>query len=505
MAKRLRLYKASDEKRELDIVLANGFTKEEYRTPWRRDYARLVHCPSFRRLNGKTQLFPGSESDFFRNRLTHSIEVAQIAKSIAIRLNHLVPKGAKYRQFRIEPDIVEFAGLAHDLGHPPFGHLGEEALDKLMVNFGGFEGNAQTLRILSRLEKRHFIQLSNPKDDSRCGIDVDNQDRRIGLNITYRNLASIIKYDNEIPDTKLKRDELFQRGKIRSAERPVKGYYETESELVRRIKRSVIGADEGITLKTIECQIMDIADDIAYSTYDLEDAFKAGFTTPLKLLAARDSVLKDVAERSSRGLGRNVEAQAVVNVFYDLFDDLLTSANQLDIGDMPMDKLLEVTTKYLPKMLLRKASWASEVLARDGYDRTGFTSRLVGQFIRAVDWDTIDEAHPALSTIKMAPSWREKLEILKQMNFVSQIESPRLKIVEIRGKDIVNKIFEVLTVEEGAKLLPKDCYEVYMRFETEKMKKRAVCDFIAGMTDRYAIEFYGRLTSESPETIFKPH
>jgi dGTPase len=104
-------------------------------------------------LQGKTQVFPGYESDFFRNRLTHSLEVAQIARSISIRLN------ARSRPFRGEnspliPEIVEFAGLAHDLGHPPFGHTGEEALDECMRDYGGFEGNAQTLRIVSRLEKK---------------------------------------------------------------------------------------------------------------------------------------------------------------------------------------------------------------------------------------------------------------------------------------------------------------------------------------------------------------
>jgi dGTPase len=110
---------------------------EEFRTPWRRDFARLIHCPAFRRLQGKTQVFPGHESDFFRNRLTHSLEVAQIAKSIALRLNNVAPAFRPRRQ-KIEPDIVELAGLAHDLGHPPFGHNGEEALDECMQQHGGF-------------------------------------------------------------------------------------------------------------------------------------------------------------------------------------------------------------------------------------------------------------------------------------------------------------------------------------------------------------------------------
>ena len=115
---------------------------KEYRSDFRRDYARLVHSPGFRRLQGKTQLFPWAETDFFRNRLTHSIEVAQIAKTIALKLN----KAHDYfKKNNIDTDLVEFAALAHDIGHPPFGHTGEKILDGLMEKYGGFEGNAQKI------------------------------------------------------------------------------------------------------------------------------------------------------------------------------------------------------------------------------------------------------------------------------------------------------------------------------------------------------------------------
>jgi dGTPase len=103
--------------------------EDKYRTPWRRDYGRVIHSPAFRRLQGKTQLFPGIESDFFRNRLTHSLEAAQIAKAIATRLNS-TEKFLQDPKKKIEPDIAELAALCHDLGHPPFGHNGERALDE---------------------------------------------------------------------------------------------------------------------------------------------------------------------------------------------------------------------------------------------------------------------------------------------------------------------------------------------------------------------------------------
>jgi len=237
-------------------------------------------------------LFPGLESDFFRNRLTHSLEVAQIAKSIAIRLNHNLDK--EKSDFYIEQDIVEFAGLAHDLGHPPFGHLGEEALDELMMQYGGFEGNAQTLRILTRLEKRVRGDETNPfKYQNDC---------RLGLNLASRTLASIIKYDLEIPLSKTERTTLKADQKIAKIS-PIKGFYKSESKIVERIKKD-LGYSSKVDprkFRTIECDIMDIADDIAYSTYDLEDSLKAGFIKPIDLLCAPDSIINEVAKGASEG------------------------------------------------------------------------------------------------------------------------------------------------------------------------------------------------------------
>jgi dGTPase len=148
----LRFYNSGDFGRVVPIPVTAS--PEPYRSDFRRDYARILHSPVFRRLQRKLQLFPADESDFFRNRLTHSLEVAQIAKSIAARLNYQIKQGPYGAIGEIDLDLVELAGLAHDLGHPPFGHTGEQALHNEMRHAGGFEGNAQTLRILSKLEKR---------------------------------------------------------------------------------------------------------------------------------------------------------------------------------------------------------------------------------------------------------------------------------------------------------------------------------------------------------------
>ena len=219
------LYRAPDFERPVPVGDPGELGPEQYRTPFRRDYARLIHSPAFRRLQGKAQLFPCQENDFFRNRMSHSLEVAQIAKSIAIRLNDNV---AYFQENNISTDLVEFAGLAHDVGHPPFGHNGEFELDKQMLEYGGFEGNAQTLRILARLEKKQT--LSYPHVQTIPDRVIERADQRAGLNLTYRALAAILKYDREIPRN------LDARKSGGNVDRPVKGYYFHEENLVSEIK-----------------------------------------------------------------------------------------------------------------------------------------------------------------------------------------------------------------------------------------------------------------------------
>jgi dGTPase len=222
----VKLYRKTDWDREVT-------DEEERDDPWRspigRDYGRIIHSASFRRLQGKTQVFPGHESDFFRSRLTHSLEVAQIAEGIAERLNYVEPR---LKNDPINERLCAAASLVHDLGHPPFGHNGERALDDAMKKHGGFEGNAQTLRILSKLEKK--VRRKQP----------ESGDDRAGLNLTYRLLAGILKYDREIPLTRGKRASL------------VKGYYQSEAPLVERIKEAVCGRPIR-KFKTLECSIMD--------------------------------------------------------------------------------------------------------------------------------------------------------------------------------------------------------------------------------------------------------
>lgn len=460
---RPRLYQPNDWARRSELPSTVALPPEEYRSHTRRDSARLIHSPAFRRLQGKTQLFPGAESDYFRNRLTHSLEVGQVAKSIAIRLNETALKGATAD--RLDADLVEFAGWCHDLGHPPFGHQGEEALDERMRKFGGFEGNAQTLRLISRIEKRQHSAI----DPS--GID-QGKDHRLGLNLTARAMAAVLKYDVEIPTKRGARAHV------------AKGYYYTDRDTVRWIKSKIAPRYAG-KLKTIECQIMDVADDIAYSTYDLEDTFKAGFLGPLDLLSANE-LYKEVAVEVATATRTRVSAEDVGAVLIEIFSELT------DAGDTARNygSLGVASAVYL----------ASERLSRDAYLRASFTSRLIRLALEGIEL-TLDKKRPALSKVRLHHDALMRVEVLKHFTYQATIQSNRVIVPQYRAKEIIYTIFDALTKDQ--RLLPDDARNLYNRV-TPDQKPRVVCDFIAGMTDKYAVEFFGRLRSENPQTIFKP-
>lgn len=456
----ISLYKESDwerNSREIDGT-------DAWRSPVRRDYARVIHSPAFRRLQGKTQLFPGHESDFFRNRLTHSIEVAQIAESIAFRINNT---DEYFKIHNINPRICSVAGLIHDIGHPPFGHNGEYALDEKMRKYGGFEGNAQTLRIISRLEKKaHKAHADN----------ANVSDTRSGLGLTYRTLASALKYDREIPRT---RD---------NDEGIIKGYYHEARELVSKIKSAVAPEWDGNgPFKTIECAIMDIADDIAYSTYDLEDSLKAEFLTPAKILSSREDLLERVASKVSRSISdRNFNSKNILEVLFDIFS--ITPEETSESSIFNTIRSFEI----------------SRDMSESGYIRTEFTSQLVGEFINSVNVE-VNYQCPALSKIRLEEDVKIKIETLKNYTYEATILSNRLKLSEYRGAEVVGKIFDALAGERGHLLMPDDVRELLIQKEdSSEAKMRIICDYVAGMTDRYALEFYGRLHSDTPQSIFKP-
>lgn len=449
-----------------------------YRNPYRRDIQRLIHSPSFRRLQNKTQLFPGSENDFFRNRLTHSLEVAQISRAIAIKLK--IEDDSR----DIEEDVCEFSGLAHDLGHPPFGHQGEKALDKLMRNEGGFEGNAQTLRILTKLEKKiPFVdsKIYDPEKEYDDWI-ISGKDKRIGLNLTHRSIASIIKYNKKIPYEKISRPDEYSK-------KPMKGFYESESQIVTSVKKELTGKNLR-SFKTIECSIMDTADDIAYSIYDLEDSLKAGFVKPIDMIFSNDELLKRVAKNVKDNSDIIVDEQKIVDTLSEIFAGLFAGIDQ--------DSLTKEEVGFLAA---QDAYTVSERISKNGYYRVDFTSQLVHNAIESIEFIE-NKKNPVLSSVKLSTDQNIKVNILKAFNYESQVLSPRLKISELKGVEVVEFIFKKLTSKDGWRLMPNDLRWLHDNIE-KKYKKRVICDFISNMTDRYAIEFWARISSERAVSIFK--
>ena len=388
-----------------------GRAATDRRSEFEHDRARIIHSAAFRRLQGKTQVFGIYEGDFFRTRLTHSLEVAQIAKGIALAL------GA-------DPDLVEAVCLAHDLGHPPFGHNGERTLHALMRAHGGFEGNAQTLRILTYLEQKHADYA--------------------GLNLTYQTLDGVLKYKTCIDSTAI----------ANAPQSPVKGFYTWDRQLVETIVQQTGSGQQ----RSVECQILDVADDIAYSVHDLEDSLKAGLLTQA-----------DLRRLPPARVVRDVNAQLTV------------WGRTVNEGTVHME-LAQIADR-LEQLEQRSLRAGRKMLTRD----------LIHEFVSPV----AHQSHGDYEHIDTDFSNRVRIEALKAFESYKVINNPRVTTLSHKGKEVLRRLFAVLDQgQESIGLFPEDHgehYEKALLNGDETARKRVICDFLAGMTDSYALRFYSRL------------
>lgn len=397
---------------------------DDFRTPFQTDRDRVLHTPTFRRLQNKTQVFWSGEYDFYRTRLTHSLEVAQIGKSICYWLKSR-PDGPLDDGFYIDPDLVEAVCLSHDLGHPPFGHAGERTLNHLLADHGGFEGNAQTLRLLT---ERIFSAKRTGMDPTRAFMD--------GV-LKYKSLWSDLKAAAGSPP-----EHHFL-------------YDDQRNHLAWAMGGNAFPADltpgpvrDG--LKSIECQIMDWADDTAYSLNDLSDSVRAGFLTIERIEAWAARTGGTVAEGSPLG-------------------DLLRAIRQ-----RRMDP---------------------------------FVGKRIGTYIKAA---SLTESRGFLSGSSHRYAWKLRVDemvlaecrLFKQLAFDVVFLSPQLKQLEHKGSRMLRQLWELLVKRyvhgeridgQDFQLLPADTAAEIAAAPDAAGRARLVCDFLAGMTDGYAARTYKRL------------
>jgi dGTPase len=389
----------------------------DYRNPFQIDRDRIIHSSEFRRLQGKTQVFLPGEYDFYRTRLTHSIEVAQIGRSIC---NYLLAKETKILsdEYFIDPDLVEACCLAHDLGHPPFGHAGERTLNRLMKRYGGFEGNGQTLRLVTEIFYRR-------------------EDQHRGMNPCRAFLDGILKYKATFSDFK-NPDNHFVYNEDKNHLEFVFGKTKYKAKLKTPEKLN--------GFQSIECQIMDWADDTAYAINDLVDSISGGFINIAKLSQWQ-------------------KEQNLNSIQNDIVEEII--------------------------------AWIKK-----GNFKAQFGSQ-IGKFVRSCSLRErktfMDKQTNRYKYILVIPK-----EILEQANIYKKIsvdlvfKSSALHQIEFKGNSMIENIFNLfeknyVTNLGSTKLLPDFNDKIIRKEKNKKVRARMVCDYISGSTDSYAIRMYRRL------------
>jgi dGTPase len=375
------------------------------RTPFQRDRDRIVHATAFRRLTYKTQVFLHHEGDHFRTRLTHSLEVAQIARAMA-------------RLLGLDEDLAEALSLAHDLGHPPFGHAGERALDRAMREWGGFDHNAHSLRIVTGLERKYA--------------------RFDGLNLTFETLEGLAKHNGPL-----------------IGPRAAAGAEEASAEM--RALIGDLGLEAALALDRFapaEAQVAAIADDIAYTNHDIDDGLRAGLlhladlaTAPL----ARDAVAVVAATARGDFLTRDDPSERDRRVFYEVNRWMITSM---------IDHVVTETRARLEALDPRSAD---------------------------------DIRNAAMPVVAFPAEKRDALEGLRAFLFERVYRSARIMRVMDKAEQVVADLFA--SYMDDPVHLPGGRGRSIVGLD-EARRARFIADFIAGMTDRFALGEYARLFDE---------
>jgi len=353
-----------------------------FRSSFQRDRDRIIHASAFRRLKHKTQVFIEHEGDYFRTRLTHSIEVAQVARTVAAALG-------------LNVELTEAIALAHDLGHPPFGHTGEEALNVLMAPYGGFDHNAQAIRIVTSLE-RHYAEWD-------------------GLNLTWETLEGIAKHNGPVAD-------------------PVPyalAAYNLRHDL------------ELQTHASAEAQSAAIADDIAYNHHDLHDGLRAELfsTDELSELPVLDECFARV-DRKYPGLNYYRRRHEALRRFFGVLVEDVITVSRRNLADLDPASVADVR-------------------------------------------------HAGRTLVQFTPALWTDLKVIREFLFHRMYRAPAVVAMRAEVTQVVHDLFALFMAQPDE--LPKQWRKDVADAEGETALARIVADYVAGMTDRFAIEMHARL------------
>jgi dGTPase len=365
------------------------------RSPFQRDRDRIIHTTAFRRLKHKTQVFVAHEGDHFRTRLTHTIEVAQIARALA-------------RALRLDEDLAEAVALVHDFGHTPFGHTGEDVLDSLLAAHGGFDHNAQSLRIVTQLERRY------PSFD--------------GLNLTWESLEGLVKHNGPLTDG-------GGRGLNGPVPRPIADY-------------SAVHDLQLASFASLEAQVAAIADDIAYNTHDIDDGLRGG------LLSLQ--MLEEVP----------------------FLSDLMGAVNDRHPGLEESRVIHEIMRRQITAMVEDVIATAQASLAE----------------VKPHSVDDVREAGRVMA--QFSPEMRKADETIKAFLYKNMYRHKEVMRVRERAASIVRDLYAAYM--EGPDLMGGQWVAGVENLDKSGLARR-VADYLAGMTDNFAVEQHRALFDRTPD------